>query len=179
MVLLMARKIQQRGFHHSKIIMFDTGYHYPEMVRCIPQMGLDEFKQKLCRFDGIFPDIREEDIDRYHSLYNHHRLLLTGITDVPHFSGRAWLIQVRDKEYTFDIERAAVAWRQVIPQLVALPTSGNHWSLMDPLTCKKWRRWWKISWLNIARRWLRKYAYEHRKTAKFTCCFSPLASSGA
>ncbi|WP_032115772.1 alpha/beta fold hydrolase [Candidatus Arsenophonus nilaparvatae] len=132
MALLMARKIQQRGFHHSKIIMFDTGYPYPEMVRCIPQMGLDEFKQKLCRFDGIFPDIREEDIDRYHRLYNHHRLLLTGITEVPHFSGRAWLIQVRDKEYTFDIERAAAAWRQVIPQLVALPTSGNHWSLMDP-----------------------------------------------
>lgn len=132
MALLMARKLQQRGFHHSKIIMFDTGYPYPEMVRCIPQMGLDEFKQKLCRFDGIFPDIREEDIDRYHRLYNHHRLLLTGITEVPHFSGRAWLIQVRDKEYTFDIERAAASWRQVIPQLVALPTSGNHWSLMDP-----------------------------------------------
>ncbi|SPP32550.1 hypothetical protein ARAF_2847 [Arsenophonus endosymbiont of Aleurodicus floccissimus] len=65
-------------------------------------------------------------------LYNHHRLLLTGITKVPHFSGRAWLIQVRDKEYTFDIERAAEAWRQVIPQLVALPISVNHWSLMDP-----------------------------------------------
>lgn len=24
MALLMARKLQQRGFHHSKIIMFDT-----------------------------------------------------------------------------------------------------------------------------------------------------------
>lgn len=129
--LLMARKLYERGHKHTGLIMFDTGYPYPELVRCIPQIGMSEFKEKLARFDGVFPDIRADDIERYYNLYNHHRLLLTGY-EVPHFSGPSWLIQVRDKEYTFDLERAATTWHQVLPRLIALPTSGNHWSLMDP-----------------------------------------------
>ncbi|CAI1519736.1 Linear gramicidin synthase subunit B [Serratia quinivorans] len=129
--LLMARKLYQRGVRHTGLLMFDTGYPYPELVRCIPRIEIDEFKQKLIRFDGVFPDIHEGDIERYYRLYNHHRLLLTGY-QVPHFEGPSWLIQVRDKEYTFDIERAAATWNKVLPQLITLPTSGNHWSLMDP-----------------------------------------------
>ncbi|WP_240965617.1 non-ribosomal peptide synthetase [Streptomyces zingiberis] len=70
----MGRRLAAGGHRRTAVVLLDTHGTDDETRRAaFAPVGADEFREKLIRFNGMYPGIDDAQIDRYFRTYNHNR----------------------------------------------------------------------------------------------------------
>ncbi|BEO21294.1 non-ribosomal peptide synthetase (plasmid) [Serratia marcescens] len=122
--LEIASRLHAEGNTYTQLVLFDT------QSPCFSEGAVQEtsrevFVEKLVKFNGIHSGVREDDIDRFHHLYNHNVLSMQRYR-ASHYDGPSLFIRTEDTS-----PEQVDVWRKWLPQLRVAPVSGNHWTLMD------------------------------------------------
>ncbi|MFD8781580.1 amino acid adenylation domain-containing protein [Kitasatospora sp. NPDC059599] len=71
----MGRRLALAGHTRLSVVMLDThGTEDAEELAAIEPVDMADFRDKLIRFNGMYPGIEDEQIDRYFRIYNHNRM---------------------------------------------------------------------------------------------------------
>jgi thioesterase domain-containing protein len=66
--------LARAGHRGPSVVLLDTlGTDDPARRAAVEPVDLAEFRDKLVRFNGMYPGIDDEQIDQYHRIYNHNR----------------------------------------------------------------------------------------------------------
>lgn len=133
----MGRRLVAAGHEKVSVVLLDThGAQDDEQRAAIAPVGMAEFREKLVRFNGMYPGIDDAQVARYLNVYNHHRE--TGRDySVPQSPARVVLMQataVEDEDA--DVEDAAARlrafWRhRVSGEFVVEPVACGHWDMLE------------------------------------------------
>ncbi|MFD3376712.1 MULTISPECIES: amino acid adenylation domain-containing protein [unclassified Streptomyces] len=133
----MGRRLVAAGHEKVCVVLLDThGAQDDEQRAAITPVGMAEFREKLVRFNGMYPGIDDDQVARYLNVYNHHRKTGRDYA-VPQSPARVLLMQataVEDEEA--DAEGAAARlrafWRQrVSGEFVVEPVACGHWDMLE------------------------------------------------
>ncbi|MEU6073735.1 amino acid adenylation domain-containing protein [Micromonospora sp. NPDC047074] len=70
----MGRRLALAGHGGLSVVLLDTlGTDDPAHRGAIEPVDMAEFRDKLVKFNGMYPGIDDEQIDQYHRVYNHNR----------------------------------------------------------------------------------------------------------
>ncbi|WP_431886953.1 amino acid adenylation domain-containing protein [Micromonospora wenchangensis] len=70
----MGRRLALAGHDRLSVVLLDTlGTDDPARRGAIEPVDMAEFRDKLVKFNGMYPGIDDEQIDQYHRIYNHNR----------------------------------------------------------------------------------------------------------
>ncbi|MET7454362.1 condensation domain-containing protein [Streptomyces sp. NPDC005574] len=71
----MGRRLAWAGREDVSVVLLDTqATDDPAARAAVGPVDLAEFRDKLVKFNGMYPGIDDEQIDRYHRIYNHNRM---------------------------------------------------------------------------------------------------------
>ncbi|MGW2297437.1 non-ribosomal peptide synthetase [Streptomyces violaceorubidus] len=71
----MGRRLSLAGHRHVSVVLLDTQATDDEATRAaIVPVDAAEFRDKLVRFNGMYPGIDDAQVERYFRIYNHNRL---------------------------------------------------------------------------------------------------------
>jgi amino acid adenylation domain-containing protein len=133
----MGRRLVAAGHDKVSVVLLDThGAQDDEQRAAIAPVGMAEFREKLVRFNGMYPGIDDDQVARYLTVYNHHRETARDYA-VPESAARVVLLQataVEDEEQ--DVEQAAARlrafWqRRVSGEFVVEPVACGHWDMLE------------------------------------------------
>ena len=70
----MGRLLAERGQERVSVVMLDArGIDDPALRAALGPVGPEEFREKLIRFNGMYPGIGDDQVERYFRVYNHNR----------------------------------------------------------------------------------------------------------
>ncbi|MEU6540694.1 amino acid adenylation domain-containing protein [Streptomyces sp. NPDC047000] len=133
----MGRRLMAAGHRKVSVVLLDThGAQDGGRSAATAPVGMEEFREKLVRFNGMYPGIDDDQVARYLNVYNHHRETAAGYA-VPGSPARVVLMQataVEDEEE--DAEEAAARlrafWRRrVSGEFVVEPVACGHWDMLE------------------------------------------------
>ncbi|GGS23765.1 non-ribosomal peptide synthetase [Streptomyces humidus] len=132
----MGRRLVAAGHEKVSVVLLDThGARDDEQRAAVAPVGMAEFREKLVRFNGMYPGIDDEQVARYLNVYNHHRATARDYV-VPVSPARVVLMQataVEDEDT--DAEDAAglrAFWRRrVSGEFVVEPVACGHWDMLE------------------------------------------------
>ena len=133
----MGRRLVAAGHEKVSVVLLDThGAQDDEQRAAIAPVGMAEFREKLVRFNGMYPGIDDDQVARYLTVYNHHRKTARDYA-VPESAARVVLLQataVEDEEQ--DVEQAATRLRafwqhRVSGEFVVEPVACGHWDMLE------------------------------------------------
>ncbi|MEU6673559.1 amino acid adenylation domain-containing protein [Streptomyces sp. NPDC046925] len=133
----MGRRLVAAGHDKVSVVLLDThGAQDDEQRAAIAPVGMAEFREKLVRFNGMYPGIDDDQVARYLNVYNHHRETARDYV-VPESPARVVLMQataVEDEDE--DAEGAAARlrafWRRrVTGEFVVEPVACGHWDMLE------------------------------------------------
>ncbi|MFI1487475.1 amino acid adenylation domain-containing protein [Streptomyces sp. NPDC020747] len=133
----MGRRLVAAGHERVSVVLLDThGAQDDEQRAAIAPVGMAEFREKLVRFNGMYPGIDDDQVARYLNVYNHHRETGRDYA-VPESPARVVLMQataVEDEDA--DVEDAAARlrafWRhRVSGEFVVEPVACGHWDMLE------------------------------------------------
>ncbi|MFD7815703.1 amino acid adenylation domain-containing protein [Streptomyces sp. NPDC059785] len=134
----MGRRLVAAGHETVSVVLLDThgaqDAQDTEQPPAILPVGMEEFREKLVRFNGMYPGIDDDQVARYLTVYNHHRETARGYA-VPESPARVVLMQATAVEDE-DGESAAAGlrafWRRrVSGQFVVEPVACGHWDMLE------------------------------------------------
>ncbi|MEV7425063.1 amino acid adenylation domain-containing protein [Streptomyces sp. NPDC091212] len=133
----MGRRLARAGHRRTAVVLLDTHGTDDTAGRAdFEPVGAAEFREKLVRFNGMYPGIDDAQIDRYFQIYNHHRVAARdhtpGPTDAP-------LLLVQAESDAPDPDEAAAAdeelrgfWhRRARGGLTVERVKGGHWDVLE------------------------------------------------
>ncbi|MGW3973834.1 non-ribosomal peptide synthetase [Streptomyces ardesiacus] len=133
----MGRRLAAAGHEKAGVVLLDThAAHGDERRAATAPVGMEEFREKLVRFNGMYPGIDDDQVARYLNVYNHHRET-AGDYAVPASPARVVLMQATAVEgEDADVEDAAVRlrafWRRrVSGEFVVEPVACGHWDMLE------------------------------------------------
>lgn len=123
----MARQLARDGHTRLSAVLLDARVGESAAARAaIEPVGLEEFRAKLIRFNGVYPEISGEALDRYFHVYNHHRTTLKSY--LPQTSS-ARIVYVQAADST---DAIAAAWqRRCAGQLRIQTVDAGHWDMLE------------------------------------------------
>jgi amino acid adenylation domain-containing protein len=128
----MGRRLAEAGHRALAVLLLDTlGTDDPAMRTAIEPVDLAEFRDKLVKFNGMYPGIEDRQIEQYFRIYNHNRLTMRDYLAPP---GRARLVLLqstgdRDEEFLREVREF---WARRAPgELPVEFTSRDHWELLE------------------------------------------------
>jgi amino acid adenylation domain-containing protein len=134
----MGRLLAADGRHHLSVVLLDT--HGTEDIAqraAIGPVDATEFREKLVRFNGMYPGIDDDQIARYLHVYNHHRATARDY-DVPASPSRTVLVQAtapqpgHESDQGEEAARQRAFWeRRAGGGLVVEPVACGHWDLLE------------------------------------------------
>lgn len=128
----MAARLVAEGHTQVSVVMLDTQGVDDETERAdIAQVSMQEFRQKLIKFNGMYPGIEDEQIERYFTVYNHNRL-----TRKAYFPGecgaRVVLIQAMGGRERDLLREGRIFWRQRASRYYRVHlVHGDHWEMLE------------------------------------------------
>lgn len=128
----MARRLAARGKRDVSTVLLDTQGTMDEALRrSITTVDLPEFRAKLVKFNGMYPGIEDDQIQRYFEVYNHNRLTV-GDYDFPDLPGRLVFVQARSGLTRNELKDQRRFWRErtqgdYLTKLV----KGDHWEMLE------------------------------------------------
>lgn len=131
----MGRRLVAAGHERVSVVLLDThGTEDAEQRAAIAPVGMEEFREKLVRFNGMYPGIDDDQVDRYLTVYNHHRETARDYV-VPDSPARVVLMQATAVEDE-DAEGAAAGlrafWRRRVGgDFVVEPVACGHWDMLE------------------------------------------------
>jgi amino acid adenylation domain-containing protein len=134
----MGRQLALAGHRELSVVLLDTlGTDDPEFRAAISPVDLAEFRDKLVKFNGMYPGIDDRQIEQYFHIYNHNRLTMRDYL-VPPGPARLVLLQAtanRDEEFLREIREF---WGRRAPgELVLEFSDRDHWEMLE--TDEVWR----------------------------------------
>ncbi|MEV6942829.1 amino acid adenylation domain-containing protein [Streptomyces sp. NPDC051172] len=133
----MGRRLRAAGHEKVSVVLLDThGAQDDGQRAALAPVGMAEFRDKLVRFNGMYPGIDDDQVARYLNVYNHHRETARDYA-VPVSSARVVLMQataVEDDDA--DVEDAAARlrafWRRRAGgEFVVEPVACGHWDMLE------------------------------------------------
>jgi amino acid adenylation domain-containing protein len=129
----MGRRLAADGHTRLSVILLDThGTEDSAQRAAIEPVPAAEFRDKLVRFNGMYPGIEDDQIDRYFRIYNHNRMSARDY-DVPASSARLVFVQAAADEAA-GVDPAAVRafWeRRADGGLEVHQAECGHWDLLE------------------------------------------------
>lgn len=143
----MGRHLVAAGHERVSVVLLDThgaqdaedtpDGEGAEQRAAVAPVGMAEFREKLVRFNGMYPGIDDDQVARYLTVYNHHRET-AGAYAVPESQARVVLLQataVEDGDGD-DAEDTAAGlrafWRRrVSGDFVVEPVACGHWDMLE------------------------------------------------
>lgn len=134
----MGRLLAADGHERVSVVLLDThGAEDAARQSAIEPVGMEEFREKLVRFNGMYPGIDDGQVARYLNVYNHHRVTARDY-DVPVSPARVVLMQataVEDSDGEDGIgaaERLRAFWRdRARGEFTVEPVACGHWDMLE------------------------------------------------
>ncbi|AXG82293.1 amino acid adenylation domain-containing protein [Streptomyces paludis] len=129
----MGRRLALAGHTEVSVVLLDTqatgGPLAPELTAPVE---MAEFRDKLVKFNGMYPGIDDEQIDQYFRIYNHNRSTVPGYT-VPVSPARLVLVQAAaegaDEEQLRDVREF---WRgRAGGGFLVERADCGHWEMLE------------------------------------------------
>ncbi|MBV4504328.1 amino acid adenylation domain-containing protein [Pseudomonas sp. BW13M1] len=128
----MARRLRAAGRTSVSVVLLDTqGSDDPAFRGQIGTVDMAEFRDKLVRFNGMYPGIEDAQVERYFHLYNHNRLAMAAYTCPPQ-AGRVVLVQAREDLPRGQLRVLREFWRRrAADGYLATLVQGGHWDMLE------------------------------------------------
>nr|WP_237555272.1 amino acid adenylation domain-containing protein [Streptomyces sp. SID4948] len=131
----MGRLLVAAGHARVSVVLLDTrGVEGAEQRAAITPTGMAEFREKLVRFNGMFPGIDDDQVARYLAVYNHHQATGRDYA-VPDSQARVVLMQamaVEDDNNGDAAARLRAFWRRRAGGGFAVqPVACGHWDMLE------------------------------------------------
>lgn len=129
----MGRRLAETGHTGLSVVLLDTqSTDDPARRERIEPVERAEFRDKLVKFNGMYPGIDDERIDRYFHLYNHNRLTARDYV-VPSSPARLVLLQALtgDHDDAFLAEMRAFWRRRAETDFLVEPVHCDHWEILE------------------------------------------------
>ncbi|WUW68295.1 amino acid adenylation domain-containing protein (plasmid) [Streptomyces sp. NBC_01455] len=131
----MGRRLLEAGHQKVSVVLLDThGADDAQRHAALMPVGMDEFREKLIRFNGMYPGIDDDQVARYLTVYNHHRETARDYV-VPESPARVVLMQATTVEDEKPEEAAAslrAFWEhRVGGGFVVEPVACGHWDMLE------------------------------------------------
>ncbi|MBV4477560.1 non-ribosomal peptide synthetase [Pseudomonas botevensis] len=128
----MARLLTAAGHLQVTVVLLDTqGSDDPGFREQIGTVDMAEFRDKLVRFNGMYPGIEDAQVERYFNIYNHNRLAMAAYECAPR-AGRVVLIQAREDFSRRQLHELRGFWRRRAGDgYLAKLVSGGHWDMLE------------------------------------------------
>jgi len=130
----MGRRLGERV---SVVLLDTTATDDPAAKAAIEPVPAAEFREKLVRFNGMYPGIEDAQIERYHRTYNHNRLTAREY-DPGETQARVIFVQAVGED---PIPGSAEFWRRrARGEFEVVPADCGHWDMLEsdalPLVAK-------------------------------------------
>ncbi|MDF9616382.1 amino acid adenylation domain-containing protein [Pseudomonas entomophila] len=128
----MARRLRAAGRGQVSVVLLDTqGSDDPAFRAQISTVDMAEFRDKLVRFNGMYPGIEDAQVERYYHLYNHNRLAMAAYACPPE-AGRVVLVQAREDLPRGQLRALRGFWRRRAGDgYLATLVQGGHWDMLE------------------------------------------------
>jgi thioesterase domain-containing protein len=93
----MARILQARGIDSMALLLDTEGTDDQSIRDKIEPVSSDVFREKLVTYNGMYPGIDDQQIDRYFRIYNHHLNTMKTMTLANTNAKTALIIATQDK----------------------------------------------------------------------------------
>jgi thioesterase domain-containing protein len=124
----MGRRLALSGHTELSVVLLDTQSSDEADRRAeIEPVEMAEFREKLVKFNGMYPGIDDDQIDRYFRVYNHNRLTARDYL-APSTSARLVLLQATEGLDAASVQEAGDFWRR----------RADAGLLIEQLTCDHW-----------------------------------------
>ncbi|WP_031464286.1 non-ribosomal peptide synthetase [Sciscionella sediminilitoris] len=126
----MGARLARRG-HSVSVVLLDTNLAGDPAARAAVQpVELAEFREKLVRFNGMYPGIEDSQIARYHQVYNHNRMTAKAY-DPGSSAARLVFLQAVDEAET-DLEAMRESWRRRAEgEFLTEALHCGHWDVLE------------------------------------------------
>lgn len=128
----MARRLAAAGQRQVTVVLLDTqGSDDPSFREQIGTVDMAEFRDKLVRFNGMYPGIEDAQVERYLHIYNHNRLAMAAY-ECPPQAGRVVLVQAREGFNRGQLHELRGFWRRRAGNgYLAKLVNGGHWDMLE------------------------------------------------
>ncbi|MFG3015415.1 amino acid adenylation domain-containing protein [Streptomyces cinerochromogenes] len=129
----MGRRLALAGHTELSVVLLDTHGDDDTAAReGFEPVEMAEFREKLVRFNGMYPGIEDEQIERYFRVYNHNRAA-AGAYRVPSTPARLVLLQAAHGLGEPELRAAADHWRRRAGTgLRVEQLDCDHWEILEP-----------------------------------------------
>nr|WP_171983212.1 condensation domain-containing protein [Nocardia terpenica] len=126
----MGRRLALAGHERVGVVLLDTvGSVAPDAIEPV---AAEEFREKLIRFNGMYPGIDDAQVDRYYRIYNHNRMTARAYEPPPSPTRTVFVQAVGDEADPADIAAGADFWRErATGDLAIEPVSCGHWDMLE------------------------------------------------
>ncbi|MEU4249061.1 amino acid adenylation domain-containing protein [Amycolatopsis sp. NPDC026612] len=133
----MGRRLAGRHPRVSVVLLDTTATDDPAARAAIGPVPAAEFREKLVRFNGMYPGIEDAQIERYHRTYNHNRLTARE-HDPGETAARVVFVQAVGED---TVPGTAEFWRRrARGEFEVVPADCGHWDMLEsdalPLVAK-------------------------------------------
>ena len=133
----MGRRLAEHHPRVSVVLLDTTATDDPAAKAAIEPVPAAEFREKLVRFNGMYPGIEDAQIERYHRTYNHNRLTARE-HDPGETAARVVFVQAVGED---TIPGSAEFWRRrARGEFEVVPAGCGHWDMLEsdalPLVAK-------------------------------------------
>ncbi|MFD5750499.1 amino acid adenylation domain-containing protein [Streptomyces sp. NPDC127033] len=132
----MGRRLAAAGHPRLSVVLLDTHGTEDAVERAaIEPVDAAEFREKLVRFNGMYPGIEDDQIDRYFRVYNHNRMTARDYLAPPSAARLVFVQATPDGADTTDREdgsRVREFWQRRAGQgLLTEPVACGHWDMLE------------------------------------------------
>jgi amino acid adenylation domain-containing protein len=128
----MGRRLALAGHTELSVVLLDTQSSDEAAERAeIEPVDMAEFREKLVKFNGMYPGIDDDQIDRYFRVYNHNRLTARDYL-APSTSARSVLLQATKGLDDAEVQAAEDFWRRRADAgLLVEQLTCDHWEILE------------------------------------------------
>ncbi len=130
----MGRRLALAGNAQVSVLLLDTqGTDDPAERAEIAPVDLPEFRDKLIKFNGMYPGIEDAQIEQYFQIYNHNRLTMRDYLTPPS-PARLVLLQAVANRDDADVRQALEFWGRRAGNAAGLAVEVvdcDHWEILE------------------------------------------------
>ncbi|HEY0166884.1 MAG TPA: amino acid adenylation domain-containing protein [Jatrophihabitans sp.] len=128
----MGRRLALAGNTRVSVLLLDTqGTDDPAERAEIEPVELPEFRDKLIKFNGMYPGIEDSQIEQYFRVYNHNRLSMRDYLTPPS-PARLVLLQAVANRDEASVRQALEFWQRRAGQGLAVEVVDcDHWEILE------------------------------------------------
>ena len=128
----MACRLARAGHRQVSVVLLDThGLEDPAHRAAVSPVDMASFRDKLVKFNGMYPGIDDRQVEQYFRIYNHNRLTMRDYV-APPCPLRVVLVQAmggRDRPF---LREARGYWqRRVRGGFLVKLVHGDHWEMLE------------------------------------------------